>query len=306
MSEQTPFRKSIWLWCPAYPLADAAAATSCVAVAKACADALGADLIVSPLLTTFTGPGAWLPAEARRADLLAGIAAVGPTGWLMAARGGYGCTDLVSTEVPQHLPRLIGYSDLTVLHADWHVRGAHGGLYGLMPGVRHGSRAFTSAVALARGEGMAIDSRTLPEVAALCPGTAAGPLFAGCLRVLAGLAGTPCMPRLHGHLLALEDIDERPYRIDRDLHQLHASGALAGIAGLIFGRFPVAVDPRYAGPTVTDIARAWASRLKVPAIFGLPIGHEADPLTVAQGRWTDLDVSAGDWQMTQAPSTFSP
>ncbi len=293
-------KNSAWLWCPAYPLADASAHLACLTAAERFTTALGVTLRASPLLASHTGLGAWLAAPLRHNDLLAGISAVGVDGWLVAARGGYGCLDLLDALPTGPLPRVIGYSDLTVLHAAWQVRGESGGLYGLMPGVRHGTRALETTVALARGEALSVTN--LPATQALCPGTGEGPLFAGCLRVLAGLAGTPWMPRLHGHIVALEDIDERPYRIDRDLHQLHASGALAGISGLVFGAFPVAMDTRYGGPSASDVCRAWASRLKVPTIFGLPFGHDADPLTLAQGRMTQLAVVADDWRMTQTPA----
>lgn len=293
-----------WLWCPAYPLMDASAEVICTTAAERFATALGLTVIASPLLSSHPGLGAWLPTAQRQADLLAGITAIGRDGWLMAARGGYGCLDLLEALPSGPLPRLIGYSDLTVLHAAWQVRKAPGGLYGLMPGVRHGTRALETAIALARGETHTFTTRENTQV--LRPGTAEGPLFAGCLRVLAGLAGTPWMPDLRGHILALEDIDERPYRIDRDLHQLHACGALTGVSGLVFGTFPVAVDPRYAGPSSIDICRTWATRLNVPAIFGVPFGHDADPLTLAQCCPTLLRVTADDWHMTQKPSTHPP
>ena len=253
------------------------------------------------MLNRHPGLGAWLPAAQRQADLVAGITAVDTDGWLIAARGGYGCIDLLEALPSGPLPRLIGYSDLTALHAAWQVRGERGGLYGLMPGVRHGARALETTIALARGESQTFSQ--LDNNHFVRTGSAEGPLFAGCLRVLAGLVGTPWMPNLRGHILALEDIDERPYRIDRDLHQLYASGALTGVIGLVFGAFPVALDPRYAGPTPHDICQSWAARLNVPAIFGVPFGHDADPLTLAQGCHTELTITADDWRMTQKPST---
>ena len=300
-----------WLWCPAYPLADASAHVMCMTAAERFTAALGLTLIASPLLNRHPGLGAWLPAEQRQADLIEGISAVGDAmgdainaeGWLVAARGGYGCLDLLDALPRGPLPRLIGYSDLTVLHAAWQVRGERGGLYGLMPGVRHGTRALETAIALARGEPQTFTS--LENTQILRAGTSEGPLFAGCLSVLAGLVGTPWMPRLQGHILAIEDIDERPYRIDRDLQQLYASGALSGVVGLVCGAFPVALDPRYVGPSTIDICRAWAERLQVPGIFGVPFGHDADPLTLAQSCPTHLNVSADDWHMTQKPSTLT-
>lgn len=298
-----------WLWCPAYPLADASTQVKCMAAAERFAAAMGLTLTASPLLDRHPGLGAWLPAAQRQADLMEGIAAlsdsiggsIGKEGWLVAARGGYGCLDLLDALPSGPLPRLIGYSDLTVLHAAWQVRGERGGLYGLMPGVRHGTRALETAIALAGGEPQTYTPFEKAQI--LRVGTCDGHLFAGCLSVLAGLVGTPWMPRLQGHILAIEDIDERPYRIDRDLHQMYASGALHGVVGLVCGAFPVSLDPRYVGPSTIDICRAWAERLNVPGIFGVPFGHDADPLTLAQGCPTHLSVSADDWRMTQKPST---
>ena len=45
------------------------------------------------------------------------------------------------------------------------------------------------------------------------------------------------MPDLAGHMLCIEDIDERPYAIDRMLWQLYYAGHLDKISALIGGRF---------------------------------------------------------------------
>lgn len=290
-----------YLWCPAYPLPTAGAVSDARAAAGRFTDALGLTLTSSPLLDRHPGPGSWLPASERLADL------PHATDWLIAARGGYGCIDLLATwavwSAANPTARVLGYSDLTILHAAQAVLGAQGGLYGFMPGVRHGQRALTSAIALARGEELTVADLIGTRV--LRPGTVAGPLFAGCLRVLTGLCGTPWMPRLNGCILALEDIDERPYRIDRDLHQLHASGALDGITGLLFGTFPAELPAAYAGPSTLDICASWATRLGVPAIFGLPIGHDPDPLTLGLGRLMRL-AAYDTWTLTQTSTTRIP
>ncbi len=288
-----------YLWCPAYPLPTASAAAEARAAAARFSQALGLTLTLSPLLGRHPGPGAWLPATERQADLRQGRGHQ----WLIAARGGYGCVDLLDSwrecSVGNGTTRIVGYSDLTILHAAQAVLGAPGGLYGFMPGVPHGQRALDSAIALARGDEVTVAD--LPGTQVLQAGSAEGPLFAGCLRVLTGLCGTPWMPRFTGCILALEDIDERPYRIDRDLHQLHASGALNGLAGLVFGTFPAELAAAYAGPSTIAICSAWATRLGVPAVFGLPIGHDPDPLTLGLGRLTRLVAGGADdrWSLTQ-------
>jgi len=288
-----------YLWCPAYPLTSATGVAKARQSAAALADALGWDVREAPTLASGGAAGAWAPAALRQQEM--GDALGHQV--LVAARGGYGCLDLVDQVLtwPGRGGLLIGYSDLTVLHAVWRRRAWGETLYGFMPGVDLGERALASTIALARGAGLHRDPTSDPTVAALVPGAARGWCFAACLRVLAGLVGTPALPDLGGALLALEDIDERPYQVDRDLNQLHRSGALAGIVGLVFGRFPASLPPDYGGPSMPDLCAGWAKRLGVPAIFGLPFGHDADPLTLACGRKAQIEVAAGGWSLDLAP-----
>ena len=290
---------SAFLWCPAYPLADAVRVGKARQAAKELAAALGWDMHEAPTLALPGAPGAWAPAEVRRQELAQALA----HDVLLAARGGYGCLDLIDDLLawPGRGGLLVGYSDLTVLHAVWRRRRWGETLYGFLPGVDHGNRALTSTIALARGQGLHCDSTSDPAVTALVPGAAQGWCFAACLRVLAGLVGTSAMPDLRGALLALEDIDERPYQLDRDLAQLFNAGTLDGVAGLVFGRFPASLATDYGGPTTVAVCQRWATRLGVPAIFGLPLGHDPDPLTLACGRMTRLLVKAGDWSLDQEP-----
>lgn len=288
---------AVYLWCPAYTLPAERLGPARVAAA-AFARELGLPLVEADDLAATTGPGGWRAAGERRTSFRAGL----ERRLLLAARGGYGCLDLLET-VRAHrapLPYLIGYSDLTVLHAAWRVAGAPESLYGFMPGVPHGARAPRSAAAAWRGEGARWDAAACPEVLPVRAGSAAGTLFAGCLRVLAGLVGTPWMPSLRGCLLALEDIDERPYRIDRDLTQLHLARCLEGVAGLITNAFPGVLPEGYAGPSAAEIVRAWAGRLGVPAIIGLPFGHHADPLALPCGRPATLTVDEAGWSLVVA------
>jgi muramoyltetrapeptide carboxypeptidase len=294
--------RAAYLWCPAYPLEDAGHCQRTVRAARQLTDAAGYSLIVSPELAHVAGRGCWHPAEMRIHDLIAGLECE----LLIAARGGYGCLDLVETILAwprASAPRLVGYSDLTVLHALWWRRRWGETLYGYMPGVDAGERSRHSTVELLRGAGMVRNAVSDPEVVVLHRGAAKGMLFAACLRVLAGLVGTPAMPDLEGCILAIEDIDERPYRIDRDLQQLARSGGLRGVAGLVCGAFPSEAPPGYAGTTAHAIIQEWAARLKIPAVFGLPFGHAADPLTLPCGRSAALACQADGWSLTVNPAS---
>ena len=280
-----------WLTCPAYPPRDTALANLAVRRAQDLCAALDLDLRCSPLLSLGSGLRAH-PLELRRQDL-----ATWPQhDLIIALRGGYGCIHLAEelTAVAASLPPLVGFSDLTVVHAARLRAGRSDGVHGAMPGVDHGAQAATTLLALLRGQHLVYGPAQAPQAQVLIPGRASGPLVPACLRVLTGLVGTPLMPDLRGCILAVEDIDERGYELDRDLQQLHLAGCLIGVAGLIFGIFP---GPEHAGPTPREVATTWAARLAVPALVGLPFGHDPDPLALPVGGHAVLDLRGQDWSL---------
>jgi muramoyltetrapeptide carboxypeptidase len=293
---------SAYLWCPAYPLADEAHRQRALTAARALTDAVAMTLTPSSELTRFAPAGTWHEAEPRIRDLVTGL----ESDLLIAARGGYGCLDLVETILAHPRvrgPRLLGFSDLTVFHAMWWRRRWGETLYGYMPGVSAGTRAFDSTVALLKGGGLELNQATDANVQVLQPGRAKGLLFAACLRVLAGLVGTPAMPDLEGCILCIEDIDEKPYRIDRDLQQLARSGSLRGLAGLVCGSFPYEQTQGGGGPSAAGLLGRWAERLKVPALFGLPFGHTNDPLTLPCGRSASISGQGARWSLVIKPAS---
>jgi muramoyltetrapeptide carboxypeptidase len=279
-------RRCAALWCPAYPLADAPAAAAALVSATVGLAPLGWDVAVSPHFGRHPGPGAWLSLEERQQDLVWAM----QHDLLVAARGGYGCIELAESfhdalvlrqRVDRPLPVLVGYSDVTIFHA---ILARHGGwgVYGWMPGVKHGDRAMITAKALlsSRPGGAPVGSMEV-----IRPGHATGRLVPACLRVLTSLVGSPWMPELQGCILALEDTNERPYQTERDLWQLHHAGVLTHLAGLVFGAFPHERPQNSQEPTHQQVARRWADRLQIPTAFGLPFGHDPDPIALPVG-WT--------------------
>ena len=114
------------------------------------------------------------------------------------------------------------------------------------------------------------------------PGRATGPLLGGSLTLLAHLCGTPLLPPLDGAILLLEDVDEKPYRLDRYFTQLRLAGALDRVAAVAIGQL-VACDA--AGAARGRRARArWWRALGVPAIEGIPAGHEDANFALAARR----------------------
>ena len=87
----------------------------------------------------------------------------------------------------------------------------------------------------------------------LKPGTARGVLYGGCLSILASLVGTPFEPRTEGKLLFLEDVNAKPYQIDRMLWQLRQAGKLEGVRGIVFGEMLDCASPGASAELLDDV-----------------------------------------------------
>ena len=283
--------------CPAYRLTDEAHSGRAQAAAQALAGELGWQCTFAASLSDHHGIGCWPSREQRLSEALQAL----EHEFWWPARGGYGCTELAAELLPSLPARttLIGYSDITALHAAWIISDSCESIYAMMPGVSAGQRAHQSLTACLSGSALSLSSATTPGTS-LRRGTASGPIFAACLRVLASLVGGPLMPELRGRILAIEDIDERAYAVDRDLRQLHLAGCLEGITGLVGGAFPCDDPEGYAGPGVGEVLEHWASTLGIPAMWQLPFGHDPDPLALINGRQSTLTVGADDWTLVQA------
>ncbi len=125
---------------------------------------------------------------------------------------------------------------------------------------------------------------TTDQLIAFRPGDARGPLLGGTLTQLVASLGTAyAFAPPEGFVLLLDEIGERPYRLDRMLTQLAGSGVLDRAAAIVCGEFPACDEP--AGRAT---ARAMLAELldefPGPALFGLPTGHTTGPaLTVPLG-----------------------
>ena len=245
-------------------------------------------------------PGHWLDAKQRIDELR--------TAWstdiLWAMRGGYGCVHLLEALAAfpgNEAPLLIGYSDITVLQSYWQRRHWGPSGYAAMPALPAAERAITTLCNLLSGNPQSINSGCLKadeSLTILRQGQVSGPVFAGCLSVLGSLIGGPAMPKLSGHILCIEDIDERPYAIDRMLWQLYHAGQLDDLLAVIGGRFPVTDHPNPGrGPSLHQIMEDWAQRLEIPFAYGLPFGHDDDPIALPCGGYGDLSLTKS-WDLS--------
>ncbi|MCX4245997.1 S66 peptidase family protein [Paraliomyxa miuraensis] len=201
---------------------------------------------------------------------------------VMTARGGYGATRLLSALDPELLRRhpklLVGFSDITALLCWAWVRAGIPSIHG--PVVTQLSTTcpddLQRLVDLLRGEVPAPIEAT--EGTVIHGGTVEGTLVAANLEVLRALVGTRFMPSLAGAVLAIEEVTERPYRIDRTLTHLLSAGAMRGIRGVVVGQLTDCEEPetgRY-GPTAHDVVVERLATLGVPVVTGFPFGHDPE------------------------------
>ncbi|MSO83937.1 MAG: LD-carboxypeptidase [Acidobacteria bacterium] len=203
---------------------------------------------------------------------------------LIAVRGGYGSVQILpmlDSWHPQETPKLfVGYSDNTSLLSWLTCQCGITALYGPMIEGRlaRGAEGYDEAslLRLAQGKGAGLELR--PEsLSVIKTGQAEGLLFGGTLTQLVGSLGTPyAFAPPDGCILFIEDVNERPYRIDRMLTQLRLSGVLSRARGLVFGEMPGCDEPRGA-PTARDVIHAFASDFAGPVVIGFPSGHTTGP-----------------------------
>jgi muramoyltetrapeptide carboxypeptidase len=107
----------------------------------------------------------------------------------------------------------------------------------------------------------------------LQPGTAQGVLRGGTLTQLVSLLGTPWAGTIaEPTVLFLDDVNERPYRLDRLIWQLRASGALAHVAGIVVNELPGCDEPGGA-VTALDAVREAFTGFEGPIVAGVRSGH---------------------------------
>jgi muramoyltetrapeptide carboxypeptidase len=237
----------------------------------------------------------WDESIFERRAYLAGPAALRAAAWQKAwddpdatavftVRGGYGSVQLLpllNREAVEARPKIfVGYSDNTSL-LNWltlrcDIVSFHGPmLEGRFARGEAGYDRETFLRAVCRPEPPGAISH--PNVVVLRPGEATGVLVGGTLTQIVSSLGTPyAFDPPAGCVLFLDEVGERPYRLDRMLTQLRLSGVLGRASAVVFGELPRCDEPGGA-PTARDVALELLADFPGPVLFGLPSGHTSGP-----------------------------
>jgi muramoyltetrapeptide carboxypeptidase len=233
----------------------------------------------------------------------------------LISRGGYGLTRILPELPYKKIARAIergtqfaGLSDFTALQCAVYAKTGAVTWAGPALGEDFGAEGTPDDIMEAcfddlvcgRGEG---SGWTLPktDLAAMVPTGGSSlhvrnaTLWGGNLAVLCSLVGTPWLSRVKGGVLFLEDVNEHPYRLERQLTQLLYAGILGEQKAVLLGSFnrykSVPHDRGFKMQTVVDWLR---SKTRTPILTGLPYGHVATKVMLPVGQKVELLVQERD------------
>jgi muramoyltetrapeptide carboxypeptidase len=235
--------------------------------------------------------------EARAGALRRAWADPGIAG-IVAARGGYGSVQLLPLLNPSDFAGpakvFIGYSDNTSLMSWLTLTCGIVTFHGPMIDRRlsrgeagYDRDTFVRCVTGTEPIGLI----THPHVEVIQYGDAVGMLVGGTMTNLAASLGTPyAFAPPEGCVLFLDEIGERPYRVDRLFTQLHQSGIIGRASALVFNELPACDEPA-GSPRIREVVGNMVADFRGPVLFGLPSGHTASPtLTIPFGLTARVDT----------------
>ena len=221
-------------------------------------------------------------------------------------RGGYGCGRLlpkIDYKLIQKNPKaLIGYSDVTALLQAVYLKTGIVGFHGplavseLTDYTRNHFKAvlmnpntsFTISVSKENNE----NANAVFKTKVIRPGIAKGQIVGGNLSLIAALTGTKYQWKIKNKIIFLEDVGEKPYRIDRMLTQLLQSCDLNKAAGIALGVFwDCEKKEGDRSLTLMETLEDRLGHLNIPVIYGLSFGHIDNHCTLPVGLEASLDTS---------------
>ncbi len=222
-------------------------------------------------------------------------------------RGGYGTGRLLpflDYKLIRKNPKiLIGYSDITALLQAIHIKSGLMGFHGPMSSSdfdAYNVGGLRRMLIRPEEELVIPFPESDPSIyRVISSGTASGKLIGGNLSLAAALCGTPYRMDFRDKIVFLEDIGEKPYRIDRMLTQLLQSG-LQDAAAIALGIFAdCAAKPDDRSLSLEQVIEDRLGSLNIPVVYGLPFGHIQNQWTIPIGCKARLDTGRAELRLLQ-------
>jgi len=216
---------------------------------------------------------------------------------ILCARGGYGLSRIIDDidfkQFKESPKWIIGYSDITALHAHIYTKYKIASLHSPMAAAFNnggGENEFVQSLRKAiTGElyCYSCDKHLLNR-----EGMAEGELIGGNLSLIIHLIGTVSDFDTTNKILFLEDVGEYLYNIDRMLIQLKRTGKLEKLSALIVGGFTELKDTTIPfGQNIYDLIFDKVKEYNYPVCFDFPVSHTDKNYALKIGIKHQLSVS---------------
>ena len=222
---------------------------------------------------------------------------------IVCARGGYGANYLLGeldpAKIAGHPKIFVGYSDITTLLTCFSDAARFVTFHGPMvtKDFAHADGVDLASwqAALTGLSGWEVSSAGDSGATGLVEGSGDGILYGGCLSILVASLGTPHEIRTEGTILFLEDVNAKPYQVDRMLMHLKLAGKLAGVEGIVFGEMLDCMQSKDQPYTLQEVILRIVGDLGIPIAYGLRSGHVTRKnITLPFGVRASLRVNGGE------------
>lgn len=228
---------------------------------------------------------------------------------ILCLRGGYGTVRILEyldeILINDNPKWIVGFSDVTVLHAYMGVRSI-ASIHGIMP-VSFPKSTTESLDYLLKAMKGELRSYTNLEIDGYRTGSAKGVLRGGNISVLYSLSGSELNKPQPGTILFLEDLDEYLYHLDRMMMNFKLLGWFDALAGLIVGglsdmrdntkEFGFENDNAF-GKDARSIIEEYVKDYSFPVCFDFPAGHTESNLPLFMNRKVEIEVSRNNIDLT--------
>jgi len=217
---------------------------------------------------------------------------------IIAARGGYGTVRIIDkvdfSRFATNTKWIVGFSDITVLHAHLFANYQAQTIHGQMPvNIPDASKYSLDTLRKALfGEELSyqFNSHELSR-----EGEATGIVIGGNLSLLVAILNSASDYNYDGKILFIEDVGEYLYSVDRMIRALDRAGKLKNLAGLIVGGFTDLKDNDIPfGQTVPEIIMEVVKDYDYPVCFDFPAGHIPDNQSLIFGKMLNLLIKEHD------------
>ncbi len=232
---------------------------------------------------------------------------------IFTVRGGYGThriLPMLNYNAIKRNPKIfVGYSDITALQLAIFARTGLVMFSGPMVATELGKsfrgsaeEQFWQCLTSTKPPGV-VNNPDQKSMKPLNRGVTAGRFLAGNLSLVTALLGTPYFPSLRGSILAIEEIEEPPYKIDRMLHHLKLSRVFDQVRGVVLGKFTNCKPTSSKTPSLTlpQVFKEVFASYEHPVLTGLHYGHVNGSLTLPIGIMTKLNASRGSLEFLESP-----